>query len=370
MTETEILFERRGRLGLVTLNRPKALNALSLGMIAALHRQLLAWAADEDVAAVAVVGAGGKAFCAGGDVASLYRDGLAQRRGESDGAACRDFFRNEYRLDRLTARYPKPYISLIDGVFMGGGVGISCHGTHRVATEKALFAMPETAIGLFPDVGASYLLPRLPGKIGNYIGLTGARLKAADLLYTGIATAFVPSTKLDVLLAALAEASDAAAEIVASFAESPAAAPELAALRDQIDHCFAAADVEGVLARLDLEGSEWAAATTASLRRLSPTSLKLTFEASRRGAALSLEECFVMEYRLSQGCMAGGDFYEGVRAVLIDKDKSPRWSPERLEEVTEAMIAAHFAAPTVGDLYFDNEGLLNLPSHVGPNAAI
>lgn len=364
MTEPEILFERRGRLGLVALNRPKALNALSLGMIAAFHRQLLDWAADDGVAAVAVAGAGGKAFCAGGDVASLYRDGLARRRGEGDGAACRDFFRNEYRLDRLTARYPKPYVSLIDGVFMGGGVGISCHGTHRVVTEKALFAMPETAIGLFPDVGASYLLPRLPGKLGVYLGLTGARLKAADLLYAGIATAFVPSAKLESLLAALAEAPERVAEVIAGFAESPAEAPELAALRERIDRCFAAPEVGGVLDRLDFEGDEWAAATAAGLRRMSPTSLKLTFEASRRGAALSLEECFVMEYRLSQGCMAGGDFYEGVRAVLIDKDKSPRWSPERLEEVSEAVIATHFAAPAAGDLCFDNEGLVNLPSHV------
>ena len=370
MTEPEILFERRGRLGLVTLNRPKALNALSLGMLAAFHQQLLAWAADDDVAAVAVTGAGGKAFCAGGDVASLYRDGLAQRRGDGDGAACRDFFRNEYRLDRLTARYPKPYVSLIDGVFMGGGVGISCHGTHRVVTEKALFAMPETAIGLFPDVGASYLLPRLPGKIGNYLGLTGARLKAADLLYAGIATAYVPSAKLEQLLAALADAPENASGVIAAFAETPVEASELAALREQIDRCFGADDVGGMLERLDGEGSDWAAATAAGLRRMSPTSLKLTLEATRRGAALSLEECFVMEYRLSQGCMAGGDFYEGVRAVLIDKDKSPRWSPERLEEVTEALIAAHFAVPVAGDLFFDNEGLVNLPSHIGPNAPI
>ncbi|HRJ61853.1 MAG TPA: enoyl-CoA hydratase/isomerase family protein, partial [Azospirillaceae bacterium] len=293
-----------------------------------------------------------------------YRDGLAQRRGESDGAACRDFFRNEYRLDRLTARYPKPYISLIDGVFMGGGVGISCHGTHRVVTEKALFAMPETGIGLFPDVGASYLLPRLPGKLGAHLGLTGARLKAADLLYAGIATAYVPSAKLEQLLAALAETPENPADVIAAFAETPAEAPELATLRDRIDHCFAAPDVVGVLERLDGDASEWAAATAAGLRRMSPTSLKLTFEASRRGAALSLEDCFVMEYRLSQGCMAGGDFYEGVRAVLIDKDKSPRWSPGRLEEVTEAMISAHFAVPSLGDLCFDNEGSLNLASHV------
>ena len=364
MTEPEILFERRGRLGLVTLNRPKALNALSLGMIAAFHRQLLAWAGDDDIAAVAVAGAGGKAFCAGGDVASLYRDGLAQRRGESDGAACRDFFRNEYRLDRLTARFPKPYVSLIDGVFMGGGVGISCHGAHRVVTEKALFAMPETGIGLFPDVGASYLLPRLPGKIGNYLGLTGARLTAADLLYAGIATAYVPAVKMQSLLAALVEAPEDAAAVIASVAEIPSQAPELAARRGEIDDCFSAPDVAGVLERLTGVGSEWALETAAGLRRMSPTSLKLTLEASRRGADLTLDACFIMEYRHSQGCMAGGDFYEGVRAVLIDKDKSPRWSPEKLEEVSDAVIAAHFAAPAAGDLSFDDEDSQTFASQV------
>lgn len=364
MTEPEIIFERRGRLGVITLNRPKALNALSLGMIADFHRRLQDWATDDGVAAVAVLGAGGKAFCAGGDVASLYRDGLAKRRGEGDGAACRDFFRDEYRLDRLTARFPKPYVSLIDGVFMGGGVGISCHGAHRVVTERALFAMPETGIGLFPDVGGSYLLPRLPGRIGLYLGLTGARLRAADLVYAGIATAYVPAARLAALLAALGEAPDDAAGVIASFVETPPETPELAARRGDIDRCFAAADVAGVLERLDGEGTAWAAETAAGLRRMSPTSLKLTFEASRRGAAMSLEQCLVMEYRLSQGCMAGRDFYEGVRAVLIDKDKSPRWSPESLEEVTDALVSQHFAAPNAGDLCFDYEGSVNLPSQV------
>lgn len=353
MSEAEILFERRGRLGLVIFNRPKALNALSLGMLADFSRQLRAWADDGSIAAVAATGAGGKAFCAGGDVASMYRAGQALRRGEGDGALCRDFFRDEYRLDLLTARYPKPYVSLIDGVFMGGGVGVSCHGAHRVVTERALFAMPETAIGLFPDVGGSYLLPRLPGRLGDYLGLTGARLKAADLLYAGIATAYVPSAKLGALLDALAARPADAAAVVAAYAEKPDDEPELKARREIIDRCFSADDVEGIFARLAGESDDWAAETLALLRRMSPTSLKVTFEASRRGAALSLEEVLTMEYRLSQACMAGRDFYEGVRAMLIDKDKTPRWSPDRLEDVDDAAVAAHFEAPPHGDLTFD-----------------
>lgn len=362
MTETktppdaaaEVLFQRRGGLGVVVLNRPGALNALSLGMIDALTRTLREWVRDDGVQAVAAVGAGGRAFCAGGDVASLYRDGLAQRRGESDGAACRDFFREEYRLDRLIARFPKPYVSLLDGVFMGGGVGISCHAPHRVVTERSLFAMPETAIGLFPDVGGSHLLPRLPGRLGFYLGLTGARLKAADLLYAGVATAYAPSDRLEALLDALAANPADAAATIARFAETPPEPPALAACREAVDRCFSAADVAGIFARLEAEGTDWAAETLATLRRMSPTSLKLTFEASRRGAALSLEEALTMEYRLSQSCMAGCDFYEGVRSVLIDKDKNPRWSPDRLEDVDDAAIAAHFAPPPWGDLTFDD----------------
>jgi enoyl-CoA hydratase len=352
VSEAEILFERRGRLGLVTLNRPKALNALSLGMIAAFTRRLQEWATDDAVQAVAVTGAGGRAFCAGGDVASLYHDGLAARRGEGDGAACRDFFRNEYRLDRLTARFPKPYVCLIDGVFMGGGVGISAHGPHRVVSEKALFAMPETAIGLFPDVGGSYLLPRLPGRLGRYLALTGARLKAADLLYAGVATAFVASDRFESLICALAEHADPAAAI-AAHAAPPPEAPPLAAVRDVIDRCFAADDVEGIFAALTAEDSDPAREILATLNRMSPTSLKISLEAARRGAAMTLEACLVMEYRLSQGCMAGHDFYEGVRSVLIDKDKNPRWSPARPEEVSPETVERHFAPPSWGDLTFD-----------------
>lgn len=353
MTEPEILFDRRGRIGLITLNRPQALNALSLGMIDAMTAQLRRWADDDGVAAVVVRGAGGRAFCAGGDVAGLAREGLAERRGETVATtARRDFFRREYVLDQLTATYPKPYICLIDGIVMGGGVGISIHGPHRVVSERALFAMPETAIGLFPDVGATHVLPRLPGRLGRYLGLTGARLGAADLVYAGIATAFVPSDGFEGLIAALADSAADCAAVIARHAAPPPQPSSLAAARDAIDRCFAADDMAGIFAALAAEDSDWARETTAGLGRMSPTSLVLTLEALRRGAGLGLDDCLIMEYRLSQGCMAGHDFYEGVRAVLLDKDKAPKWSPARLADVNGRLIDGHFATPPAGDLRF------------------
>lgn len=356
MTEPEILFDRRGHIGLITLNRPRALNALSLGMIDAMTGQLRVWAADPAVKAVVTTGAGGRAFCAGGDVAGLAREGLAERRGEAvTTTERRDFFRREYVLDRLTATYPKPYICLIDGVVMGGGVGISIHGPHRVVGERALFAMPETAIGLFPDVGATHVLPRLPGRLGRYLGLTGARLGPSNLIYAGIATVFVPSDRFDGLTADLAAgAADAAAvaAVIAGHAVPPPQPAPLAAARDAIDRCFAADDMAGIFAALAAEDSDWARETAATLGRMSPTSLVLTLEALRRGAGLGLDDCLTMEYRLSQGCMAGHDFYEGVRAVLLDKDKAPQWSPARLADVDGRLIDGHFAPPDGGDLTF------------------
>lgn len=346
----EILFERRGAIGLVTLNRPKALNALTLGMIRLFDPQLRAWNADPEVKAVVIQGAGEKAFCAGGDVVSLYEAGKAAREGRGDGAGVRAFFSGEYVLNRLIKRLSKPYIALIDGISMGGGVGLSVHGTHRIVTERTLFAMPETGIGLYPDVGGTYFLPRLPGQVGTWLGLTGDRLKAADLLAIGAADAFVPSAGLEALVADLA-AGTPPDEAVAK-AKGSAGDATVAANRAVIDRCYAFDTVEAIVKALEAEGGDWAAGQLATLRRVSPTSLKVTLAAIRRGGKLDFDACMVQELRLSLACLAGDDFYEGIRAALVDKDKSPKWKPAALAEVGPSDVERHFAEPAGGDLVF------------------
>lgn len=349
---------RRGAIGHIMLNRPKALNALNLPMIEIMAPTLAQWATDPAIKAVIIRGAGDRAFCAGGDVRAVWEAGQQRRRGEGEGTLTASFFAAEYRLNRQIKRFPKPYVALMDGITMGGGVGLSVHGSHRVTTEKTLLAMPETGIGLFPDVGGSYFLPRLPGRLGLYLGLTGARLGAGDLAYAGIATHHVASAALDEvereLETALAEAPDAEAALEAvlgRYAETPASAT-LAANRPAIDRCFDAASVEDILARLEAEDSDWARQTGASLRHMSPTSLKVTFEQLRRGADLSFEDCMRQEFRMTQAVMEGHDFYEGIRAVLVDKDRNPRWQPARLEDVTAAAVGRFFDPPTAGDLTF------------------
>ncbi|MFQ5773899.1 MAG: enoyl-CoA hydratase/isomerase family protein [Kiloniellaceae bacterium] len=349
----DILFEVRGGVALVTLNRPKALNALTLAMCQEFDRQLASWAGDPAVHAVVVAGAGERAFCAGGDVRAIWEAG---KRGERLTA---DFFRAEYTLNRRIKTFPKPYIAIIDGITMGGGVGISVHGSHRVATERTVFAMPETGIGFFPDVGGSYFLPRLPGALGMYLALTGARVKAADAVYAGVATHFVQSARLRELEAALAAADWAAAEspavvdeAIGRFADDPGS-PSLAAHRAAIDRCFSAESVEAILAALEAEGGDWADKTLATLRTRSPTSLKITFEQVRRGAKLGFDEAMIMEYRLSQACMAGHDFYEGIRAVVVDKDNAPAWNPATLGAVAPGLVEAHFRPLGARDLTFE-----------------
>jgi enoyl-CoA hydratase len=346
----EILFERRGAIGLVTLNRPKALNALTLNMVRLFDPQLRAWNADPAVKAVVIQGAGEKAFCAGGDIVGLYEAGKAVREGRGDGSAIRAFFSEEYTLNRLIKRLSKPYVALIDGISMGGGVGLSEHGTHRVVTERTLFAMPETGIGLYPDVGGTYFLPRLPGQIGTWLGLTGDRLKAPDLLAIGAADAFVPSDRIDRLVADLA-AGTPPDQAVAAVA-GPAGDAAVSANRAAIDRCYAFDTVEAIVKALEAEGTDWAAGQLATLRRVSPTSLKVTLAAIRRGAKLDFEGCMVQELRLSLACLAGDDVYEGIRATLIDKDRNPRWKPATLAEVGPSDVERHFAEPAGGDLRF------------------
>ena len=356
----EILFSVRGPLGLVTLNRPQALNALTIGMYRAFDRQLALWQRDPAIKAVVVRGAG-RAFCAGGDVVHVAESGLAARTGTGDGGAlARDGFFAEYRLDRRIATLGKPYFALLDGFTLGGGAGISLHGSHPVATEHTRFAMPECVIGLFPDIGASHFFTRCPGHLGMWLGLTGARLAAADLIYTGLVRHYVPQARLEALVADL-EAADwsgpgaaVADAVIARHAES-AGEPALAAHREMIDRCFGCETVEGMVAALEQEPGEFARVQLEALRRGSPTSLKVTLRQLREGAALGLDECLRLDYRLSQAFMEEHDFYEGIRAALVDKDKNPRWFPPTLAGVGDELVDRHFRFRPPREQSFDEE---------------
>jgi enoyl-CoA hydratase len=333
--EPHVLFERRGAVGLVTLNRPKALNALTHGMCLGLKAQLDRWAADSEIATLVIQGAGERAFCAGGDIRSLYESGMNKT------PYAINFYRDEYILNAAIKHFPKPYVALIGGIVMGGGVGVSVHGSHRVADETTLFAMPETVIGLFPDVGGSYFLPRLSGGIGLYLALTGARLKTADALYAGIATHFVYADNRLEIIRALASGQEVET-LLAEFAEDAGSAP-LAEHRELLDEIFAADSVEEIIYRLDHEGCEWSLETVNAIRAKSPTATKLAFRQIREGAKLEFDDCMRMEFRMVSRVIAGHDFYEGVRATIIVKDGAPKWQPNRLEDVSDADIDAYFA---------------------------
>ncbi len=355
MSEAEILFDVKDGLGVITLNRPKALNALTHGMILELEKVIPRWEKDPAIKAVILRGAGDKAFCAGGDVTNLYREGT----GKTSGTLRRDFFYDEYIVNRRIYRYAKPWISLIDGIDMGGGVGLSAHGSHAVASEKFLFAMPETTIGLFPDVGGGYFLTRLQGALGTFLALTSYRLKVADAVWAGIVNAFVPSAKMNDLQAALGaadlsgpNADNKAHAVIDRFKEDPGL-PTLPGLIVDIDRCFSAESVAEIEAKLKAHGSEWAEKQLAALLKLSPLAMSITLEQMRRCANRSFEDTMTIEYRMSQACMRPGhDFFEGVRALLIDKDQKPRWNPPTIAEVTREMVDAHFK-PVANDLKFD-----------------
>jgi enoyl-CoA hydratase/carnithine racemase len=328
MADADILFEQRGRLGLITLNRPRALNALTHDMALRLERQLDLWRDDDAVAVVAIQGAGVKAFCAGGDIRVLYD------AGKVDGRNNWQFYADEYRLNTKIKKYPKPYVSLMDGIVMGGGVGVSVHGSLRIATERTMFAMPETGIGLFPDVGGTYFLPRLPGQVGMWLGLTGSRLKGEDTVAAGVCDWFMPSTELSSLLDMLATG-----EVPAP----PSGKSEIAQI-DEINQTFAGDSVEAILAALEGAGSDWAAKQRATILTKSPTCTRIAFHQIREGASLEFENCMALEYRLARFCMMQPDFYEGVRAVILDKDNAPKWQPATLAEADDAHVAPAFAS--------------------------
>ena len=333
----EIRFERTGRAGIVTLTRPQALNALTHNMVLALSRALNAWEHDHDVALV-VVKAEGRAFCAGGDIMNVYES-------RNSGSPPVQFFADEYRLNAHIERYSKPYISLIDGIVMGGGVGISCHGSHRVMTENALFAMPEVGIGFFPDVGGSHILPDLGGYFGMYLALTGNRIRYGDALWSGLATHTMQATYLVGLLERLCETGDADLALREVFA-----AAKRETDRDTLEAIalhFSQPTLEAVLESLAAASDEFAAKTLATILTRSPTSLAVTFRQVRAGLTMSMDDCMRMEFRILNRMLSGHDFYEGIRAVLVDKGSTPVWQPSRLEDVDPADIDSYFE--TLGD---------------------
>ncbi|KAM6078207.1 3-hydroxyisobutyryl-CoA hydrolase, mitochondrial isoform 1-T1 [Theristicus caerulescens] len=336
----EVLLEKKGGAGIITLNRPKVLNALSFSMIQQIYPQIKTWEQDPETFLIIIKGTGGKAFCAGGDIRAIADAGKVGDR------LAQDFFREEYILNNATGTCKKPYVALIDGITMGGGVGLSVHGHFRVATEKTLFAMPETSIGLFPDVGGGYFLPRLSGKLGYYLGLTGFRLKGRDVLKAGIATHFVESEKLPALekdlIALKSPSMENIADLLNSYHVKSKVDQEKEFVLDEhmekINSLFSANSMEEIVQKLKQDGSPFAIKQLETINKMSPTSLKMTLRQLREGASMSLQDVFTMEYRLSQACMRGHDFYEGVRAVLIDKDQSPRWKPAALEEVSDEFM--------------------------------
>jgi enoyl-CoA hydratase len=328
----------RDGVGSIVLDRPAALNALDLEMIRRMSAALDAWRDDPAVRAVVVTSACPKAFCAGGDIRAVRE--VALRDGQ---AAAYRYFAAEYRLDATIAGYPKPYVSLIDGYALGGGLGISVHGAFRVVTERAGLAMPETAIGFFPDVGAGHFLSRLRGATGAYLGLTGARLSGAAAVECGLATHYVDSGDLPALERALArDGGRAVADVIGEFARTPGAS-ELRGHEAVIDRCFDAPSPQEVLRRLAAQDGEWAAQTAAVLRSVSPSALVLTLEVLRRGAERDLAACFAADLRLAPRVALTHDFAEGVRAALVDKDREPRWDPPTLDDLTPGHRASLLA---------------------------
>lgn len=353
MTDS-VLTRSDGGVGYITLNRPDALHALNLDMCETILAALRVWAQDPGVHIVVVDhAAGSRGFCAGGDIAMLRESGM------SDGKDARAFFAEEYRMNAAIESFPKPYLALIDGVTMGGGVGLSVHGSYRVATERTLFAMPETGIGLFPDVGGGWFLPRLSGELGTWLALTGARLKGSDVAAARVATHFLPSELMPNLKAQIAEAdfSAGAAEMLGEILSRlthvvPAGSFE--AHMETINACFAGDSAEAMVAALEADGSEWAVKQAETIRTKSPETVKVALRQVREGAKCeTFEDNMRMEYRIGWRKVQSADFLEGVRAVIIDKDHAPNWTPDTLEAVSAADVAKYFAPLGDDELSFE-----------------
>ena len=340
----DVLVRREGRAGRITMNRPAALNALTTGMVRRITEALTAWRDDAAVALVLLDGAGGKALCAGGDVRSLY-DSREQGSGEA-----RAFWSEEYRLNAMIGRYPKPYIAIQDGIVMGGGIGLSAHARHRIVTERSRLAMPETGIGLIPDVGGTWLLAHAPGETGVHLGLTGEAMGAADAIYARFADVMVPTAGLPQLIDRLIDANGGLVDdAIAAHREDSGQAP-LAARRAEIDRVFAGSAVEAIVEALSAAPGDWAQKAAAALEQKSPKSLKLTLAAVRNARALpSLEAALNVEYRLCVRLFEDGEFPEGVRALIVDKDRRPKWSSPRLADVGNDLIMAYLAPLPAGE---------------------
>ncbi|MEM7214899.1 MAG: enoyl-CoA hydratase/isomerase family protein [Pseudomonadota bacterium] len=333
MLKTDDIHIRKvGPTGRITLTRPEALNAMTYEMCMAIGEALEVWRNDKDVRIIVIDAEGNRAFCSGGDIAELYRTGKA-----GDFEYGRKFWRDEYRINEKIKNYPKPYVAIMDGIVMGGGVGISAHGSHRIVTENTLFAMPECGIGLAPDVGGNWMLARAPGRIGEYLAATGARLKAADCLYSGIADAYVPSSKLPELVEALEDTADL------SFIDTFLDEPEPGVLEDEkrtIGQYFSLESAVDIIKALEATDGEWEAQAAKLMRRSCPLSVACAIEIVRTSReAATIEDVLKQEYRFTYRSMSHGDFIEGIRAQIIDKDRKPDWQPAALEELDKAKIS-------------------------------
>ncbi|WP_158914975.1 enoyl-CoA hydratase/isomerase family protein [Caulobacter sp. S45] len=343
MTELPVIARVENGWGRLTLNRPKALHALNTEMCRLMIEALAAWRNDPAVKAVLLDHSGERGFCAGGDIRMIAESGAAH------GTEAQAFFHAEYRLNALLFAYAKPVVAIMDGIVMGGGVGISAPATYRIATERTVFAMPETGIGLFPDVGGGWFLPRLPGETGMWLALTGARLKAADCLLLGVATDYVSQARVDALKAALLRQPDAIDTVVTEFEEA-AGEPPLAQHRDAIDRTFGGDSVEAIFQALEDDGSDWSRQQLDLLRSKSPQAMKVAFRQLRQGRGMaSFEDEMAVEYRIASRVCRLHDFQEGVRAVIVDKDNAPRWDPATLSGVSDARLDDIFADLPEGD---------------------
>ena len=340
-TPSETLIRRDGRAGRITLNRPEALNALTYGMITDIAAALAVWRDDPVIAVVVLDGAGGRALCAGGDVISLYDASV--RGAKPDPTFATNFWRDEYHLNAVIKNYPKPYVAMMDGIVMGGGVGLAAHGRHRVVTEKTMVAMPETAIGLIPDVGGTWLLGHAQGRFGEYLGLTGARMDGADAIQAGFADFFMQRAGVEAFVARLADPDGGPVEeIVDTASDAPVPPSKLAAAHDLISKIFAEDSVEAMLHAARGSVDPLARRVASDLAAKSPKALKLALAAIRQARAFhSLEDALQVEYRLVNRLYRDGEFIEGVRALLVDKDKAPKWSPATLEAVTAEMLVSY-----------------------------
>jgi enoyl-CoA hydratase len=344
---SDVLVRVSGSCGRITLNRPRALNALTLEMVNIMHTALMTWANDVSIQFVLVDGAGERGLCAGGDIRAMYNAVVANRP-----ELATDFFRNEYRLNYLISRYPKPYVVLMDGIVMGGGIGISAHASHRIVTERSELAMPETAIGFVPDVGGTHLLGTAPDELGTYLALTGNSILAADAIFCRLADTVILSGDLLILTSHLEKCENLIAvdETIRAYTTQPPRGMTVEQ-RASISKCFAANTVEEIFLALAQDANPEARDALWELQNKSPTSLKVTLAALRNARSFNdLASCLQQEYRLAQACLLEHDFVEGVRAAIIDKDHAPKWRPDRLDQVTEEDVQRYFAESRVGNL--------------------